>query len=192
MAITVYDPCAEPIGAFVPEADCLEEGSRIVGGYLVKKGFDLETLIDNTTISAAIVAKNIIPVVGLAGNWPAATSNKKPGMGFQREKHSSNTFAVPIKHYGVDANLPFWNKVNNSKNYSMLFVFEDLSIWGALDRSKEVIPMDIVMSPVSTEELGGTRHFEGLANWTAKDLPYVLGAPVVTGFTKAALRAQFS
>ncbi|MFN7611268.1 MAG: hypothetical protein ACK5QX_10100 [bacterium] len=192
MAITAYDPCGETIGAFVPEASCLEEGSRIVGGYLVKKGFDLESLSDGAAITTAIAAKNLIPVVGLTGNWAPGTSNKKPGMGFQREKHSSFSFSIPIKHYSVDGNLAFWNKVNNSNDYSIAFVFEDLSIWGCLDRSKEVIPMDIVMSPASDEELGGVRRFEGTASWTSKDLPYPLLAPVVAGFTKAVLRAQFS
>lgn len=191
MAITAYDPCTTELGTMTPEAACLQEGSRIVGAYLVKKGFDLETLTDGAAVATAITAGNLKPVTGLTGNFALPTSNKKPGMAFQREKHSSFSYAIPLKHYSVDANLIFWNTVNGSGNWSLLFVFEDLSIWGALDRLKEVIPMDIVMAPVSEEELGGVRRMEGSANWTANDLPYKLNSTVIAGFTPAVLSAQF-
>jgi hypothetical protein len=190
MAVTVYD-CSTALGTFVPEADCLKEGSRIVGAYLVKKGYDIELLIDLAALTTAITAGNIKPVTGLAGNWAAATSNKKPGMGFQQEKHSSWSYAIPLKHYGVDGNLTFWNTVNGSAEWSMLFVFEDLSIWGALTTDKEAIPMDIVMTPVSEEELGGVRRMEGSATWRGYDLPYKLNSTVIGAFTPAVLSAQF-
>lgn len=245
-AITPYDPCGAELGTFVPESECLEEGSRIVGGFLVKKGFNLEQLqvddvvdgtyattaamiadqanqetgdvylvtenwtvytklatddgdIDdytaanaNMSIARAIDEDNLRVVTGLTGNWAPGTSNKKPGMGFQREKHSSTTYTIPLKHYSVDSNLLFWNTVNGSNNWSFAFVFEDYGIWAALDRQKNPIPMDIVMQPASEEELGGTRRFEGSCGWTSRDLPYTVLAPVVAAFTKAKLAELFA
>lgn len=244
-ALTIYDSCGDTdFGTFVPETDCLKEGSRLVGGFLAKRGFNIDTLVaddevdgvyasttamiaaqsgqatgdkflvgalvytlgaektaalgDYTSVAAAnsiavgINQGNLKVLKGLTGNWTAGTSNKKPGMGFQREKHSSTTFAIPIKHYSVDANLEFWDSVNNRKDWSMLFVFEDFAVWGAIDDTKEVIPMDIVMQPVSEEELGGQRRFEGTAGWTAQHLPYSLLSPVVAAFTKAKMSELFS
>jgi hypothetical protein len=191
-AVTAYDPCdAEEVGAFVPEGECVEEGSRILAGFLVKKGLDIETLADTAAIDAAIVAGTLKPLRDLEGNWAKGTSNKKPGKGFRREKHSTWTFAIPFTHYGVDANLKFWNGVSNQNEWSMLFIFEDFSIWGALDRDKQPILMDIVADPESTSELGGQRQISGMATWTSKDLPYPLLAPAIAGFTKSELRTRF-
>lgn len=174
MAITKYDPCNTDLGAFTPEADCLEEGSRIVGIILAKKGLDIETLVDDTSIDAAVAADDVRIVDKLSGNWPKATTNKKPGMGFQREKYSSSSYAIPIKHYSVDANLAFWNDVIQSDNWSAAFVFEDFSVYAALDADLAVIPMDFDVAPSSSEELGGSRMMEGLVGWTQKGLPYKL------------------
>jgi hypothetical protein len=189
-AITPYDPCGTALGTFVPEDDCLEEGSRIVGAFAIKTTLDLETLIDDAAISAAITAGDMKIIKGLAGNWVLGTSNKKPGMGYNKEKHSSFTYAIPLKHYSVDGNLNFWNTLNKQVGWSLLFVFEDLAIWGALTSDKKPIPMDIVMGPSSTDELGGTRQFEGVMGWTG-DLPYALTAPVIGGFTKTILSTRF-
>jgi len=197
MAITAYDPCdAEEVGTFVPEADCVEEGSRIIGGFLVKKGFDLATLVaeateDFVTIEAAITAGDLKPLKGLSGSWTKGTSNKKPGKGFNREQHSTWTWAIPFTHYGVDANLKFWNGVSNRKEWSMAFVFEDFGIWACLDRDGQPIVQDIVADPESPEELGGARQISGVVNWTSKDLPYNVLDPAVPAFTRSALRQLF-
>lgn len=197
MAITKYDPCdAEEVGTFVPEADCIEEGSRMIGAFLIKKGFDLELLVveeteDFVTIDEAITNGDLKVLKGLSGNWAKGTSNKKPGKGFNREQHSTWTWAIPFSHYSVDANLKFWNAVSNRKEWSMAFVFEDFSIWACLDRDGQPIIQDIVADPESTDELGGARQFSGVVNWTAKDLPYNVNAPAVPAFTKSALRQLF-
>jgi hypothetical protein len=190
-AITPYDSCDPEVGTFTPESACLDEGSRIVGAFAAKTTLDLETLVDPEAIDAAITAGTLKVAKGLAGNWAPGTSNKKPGMGYNREKHSSFSYAIPLKHYSVDANLAFWNALNLQQGWSLIFIFEDLSAWGALDNDKKLIPMDITMTPASDDELGGTRRFEGQAGWTTPDLPYALLAPVITGFTVAELSARF-
>lgn len=189
-AITPYDPCVTVLGTFVPEAACLDEGSRIVGAMAVKTTLSLETLADTAAISAAITAGDLKIIKDLAGFWAPGTSNKKPGMGFNREKHSSFTYAIPLKHYSVDANLVFWNTLNKQVGWNLLFVFEDLGIWGALDDDKKPLPMDITMGPASDDVLGGQRRFEGAAGWTG-DLPYTLTDPVIAGFTKTELSTRF-
>lgn len=192
-AITIYDPCGSDFTgtAFVPEADCLDEGARIVGAFLAEVSLDLSSLADTAAIDAAITADTLKVVKGLSGAWPKATSNKKPGKGYNREKHSSSTYALTMSHYSVDANLKFWNAVNNRKDLSMLFVFEDLSIWGMLDKDSKLIPMDIVFHPSADGELGNTRMFEGDVTFTTKSLPYSLLAPVVAGFTVSELSDRF-
>jgi hypothetical protein len=245
-AITLRD-CADEPGTFVPEAACVEEGSRIVGGFLVKKGFDLATLqadddVDGTyattvalladqanhatgekflvtatwlvytktaattgalgdyttaaaayTIARAISEEYMRVVPGLAGNWTAATSNKKPGMGHQSEKHSSYSYSIPLRHYSVDANLSFWDTINGSNNWSMVFIFENYDgCWGALDKNGKPVVMDIVMSPASDDELGGTRRMEGACAWKGKRLPYNLLAPVIPAFTQDKLAELFA
>jgi hypothetical protein len=190
-AITLYDPCGEEAGTFIPEANCLDEGSRIIGAFAAKTSLDLSTLTDGVTIAAAVTAGNLRIIKGLSGNWTPGTSNKKPGMGFNREKHSSFGYAIPLKHYSVDSNLEFWNTLNQQIGWSLIFVFEDFSPWAALDDDKKCLPMDIVMTPASDDELGGQRRFEGSAGWTTKDLPYALLAPVIAGFTKPILSGLF-
>jgi hypothetical protein len=189
-AITPYNPCVTALGTFVPESACLVEGSRLVGAFAAKTTLDLEDLVDSDAIDAAITAGDLKIIKGLAGNWTPGTSNKKTGMGYNREKHSSFTYAIPLKHYSVDANMVFWNTLNKQVGWSLVFIFEDLSAWGALSDDKKLIPMDIVMSPASDDELGGSRRFEGSAGWTG-DLPYVLTNPVITGFTKTELSTRF-
>jgi hypothetical protein len=185
MALTAYT-CGTPPGTFITEADCLDEGSRIVGLLLVKEGFDVATLTDEASIDAAVTAGNVKIIDNVAGNWARPTSNKKPGAGYQNEKHSNYTYAIPFRHYGTDANLTFWNAVNNSRNWSAVFVFEDLKAWAALTRELEPITMDIEAAPSSPDELGGRRMMEGVCGWRHQDLPYVL-----SDLTKAALKAKF-
>ncbi|ELR69156.1 hypothetical protein C900_05352 [Fulvivirga imtechensis AK7] len=174
LALTAYDPCGAALGTFTPEGDCLEEGSLIVGAMMIKKGVDVQTLIDAVTIDAAVAAGDVKILKGFSGNWARPTANKKPGMAFKREKTSSFTYSIPFKHYGVDANLAFWNTVNFSNDWSMAFVFEDFKMFGALDDQLAVIPMDFDVAPASDEELGGSRRMEGTANWTVKAMPYLL------------------
>lgn len=189
-AIDPYDPCVDALGTFTPEAECLEEGSRLVGAFAAKTSLDIETLTDDTEIGTAITAGDLRVIKGLAGNWVAGTSVKKPGMGFNVEKHSVFQFAIPLKHYSVDANMAFWNTLNHQSGWSLIFIFEDMAAWGALTKEKVLVPMDIVMSPSSTDELGGTRQFEGTISWRSQ-LPYVLTSPVIAGFTKAILATRF-
>lgn len=188
LALTAYDPCGvAALGVFTPEDDCLEEGSLLVGGMLIKKGVDVSTLISTIAIDAAVTAGDVKILKGLSGNWARGTANKKPGMAFKREKTSSFTYAIPFKHYGVDANLAFWNKVNFSNDWSMAFVFEDFRAYAALDNELAVIPMDFDVNMVSDEELGGSRRIEGVAGWTVKALPYLLAdlpAAVLSGYFK--------
>lgn len=241
-AITPYDPCGAEPGVFVPESDCIEEGSRIVGALACKTTLDLEALTldaevdgtyadttemiadqenqengdvfrvgsklythlgtevgditdysvaEGTDLTSAIARGEVIVVAGLAGNWTAGTSNKKPGKGYNREKHSSFTYSIPLSHYSVDANLGFWNSIDHQVGWSLIFVFEDLTPWGALSSEKTLLPMDITMTPASDDELGGQRRFEGAAGWTTRGLPYSLLAPAVAGLTKAALAGLF-
>lgn len=173
-AITAYDPCVEDAGAFTAAADCLEEGSRIIGLMLVKQGTDVETLIDSVSIDAAVTAGDVAIITKVTGSWPKPTVNKKPGLGFKVQKFTSLTYAIPFKHEGVDANLKFWNDINQSDDWSVVFVFEDFSSWCALKRDKSLIAMDIEAAPSAPEELGQSRMIEGTANWTHKDLPYQL------------------
>jgi hypothetical protein len=173
MALTAYSCGAAP-ATHTPEADCLEEGSRIVGLMLVKDGVNVESLIDAAAIDAAVTANEVKIVKNVAGNWARPSSNKQPGAGYQTEKHSSYTYAIPFRHFGVDANMAFWNAVNQSREWSAVFVFEDLKAWAALTRQKEVVPMDIEVAPESTDELGGRRQMTGVCGWRHKDLPYVL------------------
>jgi hypothetical protein len=98
-------------------------------------------------------------------------------MGFKREQFSSYTYAIPFRHHSVDANLTFWNDVNQSNDYSAMFVFEDFKTWAALDRELAVIPFDFDVAPASDDELNGQRRIEGIINWTYKDLPYVTELP---------------
>lgn len=243
-AITPYDPCGGTVGVFVPESDCLEEGSRIVGAFACKTSLDIESLTlppevdgtyadiaamladqsnqsegdkfritggsilytlgaastgaieDYTTstindIEAAVGAGNMRVISGLAGNWTPGTSNKKPGKGYNREKHSSFTYSIPLSHYSVDGNLGFWNQIDHQVGWSLVFVFEDLAAWAALSSEKKLLPMDITMTPASDDELGGQRRFEGTASWTTRGLPYLVTAPVVAAFTKEALAEYF-
>lgn len=185
MALTAYSCGAAP-GTFTEEADCISEGSRIVGLLLIKEGFDVETLTDEASIDAAVTANDVKIVRNVTGSWARPTSNKQPGAGYQNDKHTSWSFANPFRHFGTDANMLFWNSVNNSRAWSTVFVFEDLKAWAALTRAKEVIPMDIEVAPESTDELGGRRQMTGMCSWRHKDLPYVL-----TDLTEAALKAKF-
>lgn len=189
-AITPYDPCGDDPAAFVPESTCLQEGSRIIGAFLANVSVNLESLTDATALTAAITAEDIYPLKDLAGSWPLATSNKKPGKGYTRERHSSFTFAIPFSHFSVDANLAFWNTVAHQRNWSMLFVFEDLAIYGALTKDKKLIPMDIPASVVSDGELGNQREIQGTASWTGQQ-PYKLNSTVVGAFTNAILAGYF-
>ncbi|MBL6448583.1 hypothetical protein JMN32_19890 [Fulvivirga sp. 29W222] len=175
-AITAYDDCggAGVLGDFTPEGECIAEGSLIVGGMLIKKGFDATTLVDSVTIDAAVTAGDVKILTGFSGNWPKATANKKAGMAFKKEKTSSFSYAIPFKHYSVDSNLAFWNKVNFSNEWSMVFIFEDFRPYAALDKELGVIPMDFDVNLASDEELGGSRRIEGTASWTVASLPYLL------------------
>lgn len=175
MATVTYDPCNVPPGAHTVDPNCLEEGSRIVGAIAVKVGFDIKTIIDQATFDAAVAAEDIIPVKKIAGNWPAPQRNTRPGTGLRETEFVSWTFNVPFRHTGVDANLAFWNTMNQSKDYSIVFVTEDFKAFGAFTRTDlTLIPMDISAYMVSDDELGNTRRIEGSCGWKYKDLPYVI------------------
>ncbi|MEM9857742.1 MAG: hypothetical protein AAF843_10310 [Bacteroidota bacterium] len=186
MALEKYDACNTELADFVSEADCLEELGRIVAGFLFKVGFDIESITDQTTLDQAITDGDVKILKGLAGNWAKPTANKKPAKAFKVDQFSSWNYSIPISHYSVDANLPFWNDVVLSANdWSMAFIFEDLRTWAPLDDELSGIPLDFDMGPASQDEVGGSIQFEGTINWRTRFMPYVLE------LDKALLRTNF-
>ncbi|MGD1960560.1 MAG: hypothetical protein ACFB2Y_16995 [Fulvivirga sp.] len=186
MALIKYDPCNTVLGDFVAESDCLEEYGRIVAGLLFKVGFNIETIVDQASLDNAITAGDVKVLKGLAGNWAKPTANKKPAKAFKVDQFSSWSYSIPMSHYSVDANLPFWNDVVSSANdWCIAFIFEDFRSWAPLDDELAGIPLDFDMGPASQDEVGGSVQFEGTVNWRSRFMPYLLE------LDKALLRANF-
>ena len=186
MALTRYDACNTQTPIWTAPGDCLEEGSRIIGGMPIKVGFNVQTIIDQLTLDNAVTAGDVRIIKDLSGSWPKPTANKKPAKGFKVDEFSSWSFAPTITHYGVDANLPFWNDITLSANdWSFVYVFEDFKSWAALDEDLALIPMDFDVAPSSDGELNNSRQFEGTINWRSRYMPYALEIP------QALLRANF-
>jgi hypothetical protein len=188
MALAAYDPCGAAVadGDYTQGAACLDEGSGIMGMFLVKKGFDLNTVIDSTTLNAALAADNLIRITDIEAYWPTASPQPIPGVAGRVERHGHFLYEMGFKHEGVDANLVFWNDVNNNRNFGMVFITEEYKAFAPLDRQLEPIVCSIMATPVSDQEFGKTRYFQGTVKWKSKDLVQYLDL-----FTPALMKAIF-
>lgn len=185
-ALVAYDPCTIALGTFTQAADCMDEGSGILGMYLVKKGFDLNTIIDQTTLTTAKTGLNVIPIKDIEAYWPKATQVTIPGLAGRMERHGRWEYEMPFKHEGVDANLKFWNTVNFNKNYGLVFVTEEYKAFAPLDRQLEAVLAKISAAPASDQEFGKTRFFDGNIKWKQRDLVQILDL-----FTVSMMKADF-
>lgn len=173
-ALVAYDPCNTTLGTYTQASDCLDEGSGILGVFLVKKGFDLNTVIDNTTLTAAITAKNLITIKDIEAYWPKASQVTIPGIAGRMERHGRWEYEMSFKHEGVDANLVFWNTVNQNRNFGIAFVTEEYKVFSPLDRQLEAVLAKVSAAPASDQEFGKTRYFEGSIKWKSRDLVQVI------------------
>jgi hypothetical protein len=185
MALVAYDPCTVALGAHTPAGNCIDEGSGIIGLLLVRKGFDLNTVIDSTTYGAAKTANNLRVIKDIEAYWPSAAQQTIPGIAGRMERHGHFQWELPFKHEGVDANLIFWNTVNQDRNYSVAFVTEEYKCFAPLDRELEPVLCHIMAVPASDQEFGKTRFFQGSVKWKHKDLPQFLD------FAKSFIKPDF-
>lgn len=174
MAVVAYAPCTEELPAYTPSADCIDEGSGVPGMMLVEKGFDLSSLSDAEAITTAITAEDIIIIKDLEAYWPAPTQQTIPGLAGRVERHGHWLYDMPFKHEGVDANLAFWNNINQKRNYGVVFITEEFKAFAPLDRQLEPVICAISAAPNSDQEFGKTRFFQGNVKWKHKDLVYYI------------------
>lgn len=175
MAVVAYTPCTDITSTQTPAGTCLDEGSGIVGFLLVKKGFNIgSVIIDETTYAAAKTARDILVVKDLEAFWPAPTQQTIPGLRGRIERHGHWLFDMPFKHEGVDANLNFWNTITQSRDYSIAFVTEEYKAFAPLDRALEPVICAISAAPSSEQEFGKNRFIMGNVKWKSKDLVYHL------------------
>jgi len=186
MPLLAYNPCVTALGAYTPAGDCIDEGSGILGMLLVRKGFDLNTVIDASTYAAAKTAGNLVVVKDIEAAWPKANKVPLPGVAGRMERLGRIEYEMPFKAEGVDANLVFWNTVNQNKNYGIVFVTEEYRCFTPLDRQLEPVLCAIFAAPASEAEFGKTRFFEGSVKWKQKDLPQFLDL-----FTVVIVRPDF-
>lgn len=170
MPLVAYDPCTIAAGTFTPAGDCIDEGSGILGMYLVKKGFDLATVIDQTTLTTAKTALNLITIRDIEAYWPNVTQQTVAGIAGRMERHGRFEYEMSFKHEGVDANLRFWNTINQNKNYGIVFVTEEYKAFAQLDRQLEPVLCMINAVPAGDQEFGKTRFMQGKVKWKHKDL----------------------
>lgn len=186
MAIVAYDPNAA-LQPFVPEADGLYEGAKIVAYVLIKTGVDVNSLEGSTTDSTsgtttlnwdtAVTNKDIIEVSPVAGSLAEPSDNTRPGMGYLDTEVTSRSYNVALTHYGVDANLGFYEKLNGSREYGIGLVFEDEKMYVPLDKNLKVIPVGISAAPLADGTLGNSRTWNVKFAWKVKGLPYSLPVP---------------
>jgi hypothetical protein len=175
--ITPYVCATEP-GAFIEASECQHEESRIVAKAYFKKGFDINDLDAATpegklaAWETAITSKDVIIVKPVSGSFPDPTENQIKGMGHIENRTSSLSYDVPVEHYGVDANLAFYNAFLGNSKYSVGFVFGDYKMYVALNKEGKFIPMSIFPRPASEETLGEKRRIIVNARWKAASLPY--------------------
>lgn len=176
MAVTLYAPCTEVAPLQTAPGDCIDEGSGIVGLLLIKKGFNIGTVIvDATTYATAKTAGDIVVVKDLEAFWPTVTQNTIPGFRGRVERHGNINFELAFKHEGVDANLLFWNHYNNKRDFGCAFITEEFKAFGNLERvSGEPVLCSFFAAPASEQEFGKTRFMQGTVKWKHKDLPYHL------------------
>jgi hypothetical protein len=180
--ITPYTCGAEP-GTYSVISDCASEESKIVAVALIKAGFDVSALnatddeLRLAAWDAAITAGNVKLITEVSGNWPEASENTIKGMGFIENRTSSYSYDIPFEHYGVDANLPFWNAMIGSSKWSAGFIFEDFKMYIALNKAGKLIPMSFNPRPTSEETKGNLRTMKINARWKSRDLPYSVVVP---------------
>lgn len=175
MAVVAYAPCVEVLPAHAPAGECIDEGSGVLGMFLVKKGFNISSAItDQITYDAALTAKDIIPIKDLEAYWPGPSQQVIPGIAGRIERHGHWLFDMPFKHEGVDANLLFWNNITNKRNYGVAFITEEYKAFCPLDRQLEPVICAISAAPNSDQEFGKTRFIQGNVKWKQKDLVYHL------------------
>lgn len=189
MAIVAYDDCGAAIadGDHTPAADCIEEGSGILGMFAVKKGFDLNSIADDTAYQAAKTAGNLVVISDIEAYFPAASPQTVPGKRGRVDRLGHIMYEMAFSHEGVDSNLEFWNKLNKSRNYGVVFITEEFKAFAPL--TKELVPVlcNFFAAPASSaQEFGKTREFQGTVKWKHQDLPYVANT-----LTKALILADF-
>ena len=191
MAQAAYNDSAELV-AFVPDAG-VKENSRIIGVFLIKKGFDITQLTDDPADwTDHITAKDIVIINAVTGTWPEATENTQPGIGRVQTEFVSMGYDINWRHKGVDANLAFYNKLLKSKEYGAGFVFHDNTAYvpasgtvGDPDATPDPIPdsfeVDIIdwfaRPAADGEQLEGDRFMQVNGRWTSADLPYAFKVP---------------
>lgn len=175
MAVTFYAPCTEDTPTQTAPANCLDEPSGIVGFLLIKKGFNIATVVDDgDAYATAKTAEDLIVVKDLEAYWPGVTPNTIAGFRGRIERLGNISFELPFKHESADANLAFWNHFNQQRDYGLAFVTEDYKAFACLERSGEPVLVSIFAAPASEQEFGKTRYIEGTVKWRHKDLPYHL------------------
>ncbi len=189
---TVAYACSESIGTstavYTDAGDCIEEGTGILGFYLLKKGFDLATVIDGTTYTAAKSAFNIVPVKDVEGYWPKTTEQTVPGIAGRMPRLGHLEYEFTYKHEGVDANLHFHNTLNNSRNWGIALVTEEYKVFAPLDRDLEPVLAHFYATIEGEQEFGKTRMFSGSVKWKHRDLPQLIEA---LGFVKSLIKPDF-
>jgi hypothetical protein len=186
MALVAYAPCTDTTSVHTPAGNCLDEGSGICGILLVKKGFNLASIDDADAYGTAKTAKDIVVIKDIEAFMPAGTQQTIPGLRGRVDRHGHWLFDMPFKHEGVDANLTFWNTINQSRNYGVVYITEEYKAFAPLDRDLEPVICSISAAPSGDQEFGKTRFFMGNVKWKHKDLPYL-----VTELTTAMLQPDF-
>lgn len=184
--------CSEAVGTatavYTDAGDCIEEGTGIMGFFLVKKGFDLATVIDQTTYTAAKTAVNIYPVKDIEGYWPKTTEQTIPGIAGRMPRLGHLEYEFTYKHEGVDANLHFHNTLNNSRNWGIALVTEEYKVFAPLDRDLEPVLAHFYATIEGEQEFGKIRMFSGNVKWKHRDLPQLVEA---LGFVKSIIKPDF-
>lgn len=173
-AVVAYAPCTEELPTYTPGGECIDEGSGILGFFLVKKGFDLSSITDAASITTAITAEDLIVVKDIEAYWPSAQQQTIPGLAGRIERHGHWTYDMPFKHEGVDPNLSFWNNITQKRNYGIVVITEEYKAFAPLDRQLEPVICAISAAPGSDQEFGKTRFFQGNVKWKHKDLVYFI------------------
>jgi hypothetical protein len=186
MALTAYDPCGTALATHTPAGACLEEGTGIFGMLLVKKGFNLATITDGTAYSDAKTAGNLKVIKDIEAFWPATNPVMQPGMAGRSERLAYINYEMPFKHEGIDANLVFWNTLNQDRNWGVAYITEDYKAYAPLDRELEPVLASFFAAPAGEQEFGKTAHFAGTVKWKSRDL-----VQLVTELTSAILKTDF-
>lgn len=189
MALTAYVCTTTPGTApatYTAAGACLEEKTGIIGIFLVAKGFDLNTVVDQTTYDAAKTAKNIVPVKDLSAFWPTTSPVYSPTTGNRPDRLARIDYEMPFEYEGVKANLPFQNTINNTRNWGVIFVTETYECYTALDRDLEPILCNFFGAPTGEQTFGEPVKMKGTIKWRSSDLVYNLDL-----FTKAIVKPDF-